>query len=313
MSLKHLLSINDLSNKQIDELLESCRSFKELLGSLNKKVPTLRGSSIVNLFFENSTRTRTSFEYAGKRLSADVINVSASSSSVSKGESVMDTVRTLDAMKPDIIVIRHSSSGVPAFVASQLPENGASIINAGDGTHEHPTQALLDLMTITEQWGENIKGATVLIIGDISHSRVARSNILLLNKRGVNVRVCGPKTMIPCEIEKMGCKVYHHLEDALKGVDIVMPLRIQSERINDACFPSLREYSTLWGMNLKRYKMANKGAILMHPGPMIRGVEIMPDLADSEYAKVLDQVTNGVALRMSLILKLAHSKQSLFN
>ncbi len=305
MTLKHLLSINDLNNRLIDELLDSSRYCKDILGNRKKKVPTLQGHSVVNLFFENSTRTRTSFEYAGKRLSADVINVSASSSSVSKGESLMDTVRTLDAMRPDIIVIRHSSSGVPAFIASQLPEDGASIINAGDGTHEHPTQALLDLITMTEQWNDNLKGATLLIIGDITHSRVARSNILLMKKRGVHVRVCGPKTMIPCDIEKMGCTVYHHLEDALKGTDIIMPLRIQSERIQDACFPNLREYSTLWGMNLKRYKMANKGAILMHPGPMIRGVEIMPDLADSKYAKVLDQVTNGVALRMALILKLA--------
>jgi len=302
--LKHLISINDLTTKEIEELFELGWSFKEILTRDLKKVPSLRGKSVVNLFFENSTRTRTSFEYAGKRLSADVINISASSSSVSKGETIMDTVKTIEAMVPDVIVVRHSSSGVPAYIAKQM--QCSAIVNAGDGTHEHPTQALLDMLTIQEAVKEkNVAGLTALIIGDITHSRVARSNILLMNKMGMNVRVCGPKTMIPRDIDKLGCTVYNDLEEALRGTDIIMPLRIQQERISDACFPTLREYSIFYGMNLKRYKLANKKAFVMHPGPMNRGVEIMPDLADSDHSKVLNQVHNGVAIRMAVLFKLA--------
>ena len=302
--MKHLISINDLTTKEIEELFELGWSFKEILTRDLKKVPSLRGKSVVNLFFENSTRTRTSFEYAGKRLSADVINISASSSSVSKGETIMDTVKTIEAMVPDVIVVRHSSSGVPAYIAKQM--QCSAIVNAGDGTHEHPTQALLDMLTIQEAVKEkNVAGLTALIIGDITHSRVARSNILLMNKMGMNVRVCGPKTMIPRDIDKLGCTVYNDLEEALRGTDIIMPLRIQQERISDACFPTLREYSIFYGMNLKRYKLANKKAFVMHPGPMNRGVEIMPDLADSDHSKVLNQVHNGVAIRMAVLFKLA--------
>ena len=302
--MKHLLSIADLTKREIEDIILETFSFKKVLERELKKLPSLRGKSIVNLFFESSTRTRTSFEYAGKRLGADVINISVATSSVSKGESLLDTLKTIEAMLPDVVVIRHPSSGAPYFVSNYL--KNTSVVNAGDGTHEHPTQALLDMVTIIEGLkGKNVEGMTALIIGDIAHSRVARSNILLMNKMKMKVRVCGPGTMIPFKIEKLGCSVFYNLDEALRGVDVIMPLRVQKERINDPSFLGVREYSAMYGMDLRRYHLANKKALLLHPGPLNRGVEIMPDLADSEHSKILNQVTNGVALRMAILFKLA--------
>jgi aspartate carbamoyltransferase catalytic subunit len=262
-----------------------------------KKVPALRGRTIVNLFFEPSTRTQTSFEIAGKRLSADVVNFSTSSSSITKAESLMDTAKTLDAMDPDCVVVRHKVAGVPQVLADVLD---APVINAGDGAHEHPSQALLDMLTVSQEKGR-IEGLTVAIIGDIGHSRVARSNIYGFTKLGAEVRVAGPPTMLPPGIESLGVKAYTSLREVLDGADVVMALRIQNERLQGAYFPSVREYSATFGIDRQKLRYAKHDAIVMHPGPVNRGVELSHDLADHKPSVILDQVRNGVALRMALL------------
>jgi aspartate carbamoyltransferase catalytic subunit len=283
---------------EINLILETAESFLEISTRKIKKVPTLRGKTIINLFYEASTRTRTSFEIAGKRLSADTINISASTSSVVKGETLIDTARNLEAMNPDVIVLRHSAAGAPHLLASLVKQ---SIINAGDGAHEHPTQALLDMMTIKEHKGK-IAGLKVAIIGDIEHSRVARSNIYGLTKMGANVVLAGPATMLPYDIEQMGVKVFTRLDDAITNADVVMMLRIQLERQKQSIFPSLREYSQHYCLNRNNIKLAKKDVIVMHPGPINRGVEISPDIADDpSYSVILDQVNKGVAVRMALL------------
>lgn len=295
---KDVLGIKDLSVDEINLILETAESFLEISTRAIKKVPTLRGKTIINLFYEASTRTRTSFEIAGKRLSADTINISASTSSVVKGETLIDTARNLEAMNPDVIVIRHSAAGAPHMLASLVKQ---SIINAGDGAHEHPTQALLDMMTIKEHKGK-ISGLKVAIIGDIKHSRVARSNIYGLSKMGASVVVAGPATMLPRDIEQMGVKVFSRIEDAIADVDVVMMLRIQLERQKQSIFPSMREYSQHFCLNRNNIKLAKKDVIVMHPGPINRGVEISPDIADDpSYSVILDQVSKGVAVRMALL------------
>ena len=295
---KDILGMKDLSVDEINLILETAESFLEISTRKIKKVPTLRGKTIINLFYEASTRTRTSFEIAGKRLSADTINISASTSSVVKGETLIDTARNLEAMNPDVIVIRHSAAGAPHLLASLVKQ---SIINAGDGAHEHPTQALLDIMTIKEHKGK-ISGLKVAIIGDIEHSRVARSNIYGLSKMGAQVVLAGPATMLPRYIEQMGVKVYTKMEDAITNADVVMMLRIQLERQKQSLFPSLREYSQHYCLNRNNIKLARKDVIVMHPGPINRGVEISPDIADDPSCSViLDQVNKGVAVRMALL------------
>ncbi len=294
---KHILGIKDLSTAQIHFILDSAASFKEINSRQIKKVPTLRGKTIVNLFFEASTRTRTSFEIAGKRLSADTINISASSSSVVKGETLEDTAKNIEAMHPDIIVMRHSASGACDYLAQRLK---CSIINAGDGTHEHPSQALLDAFTIRQHKGK-IEGLTVTIAGDITHSRVVRSNIYCLNKLGAKVRVAGPRTMLPPGLEKLGCEVFTDLRAAIRDVDCIMMLRIQRERQGKTLIPSLREYARFYGLNPDNIKLAKPDVIVLHPGPMNRGVEISSLVADGPHNVILDQVENGVAVRMALL------------
>ena len=295
---KDILGLKDLTVDEINLILETAESFLEISTREIKKVPTLRGKSVINLFYEASTRTRTSFEIAGKRLSADTINISASTSSVVKGETLIDTARNLEAMNPDVIVIRHSAAGAPHILAKLLRQ---SIINAGDGAHEHPTQALLDMMTIKEKKG-TIAGLKVAIVGDIMHSRVARSNIYGLSKMGAKVVLAGPATMLPRNIEQMGVAVHTKLEDAIVDADVVMMLRIQLERQNQSIFPSLREYAQHYCLNRTNIQLAKKNVIVMHPGPMNRGVEISPDIADDpSYSVILDQVNNGVAVRMALL------------
>jgi aspartate carbamoyltransferase catalytic subunit len=294
---KDILGIRDLSVEEIRLVLDTADSFIEVSTREIKKVPTLRGKSVVNLFYEPSTRTRTSFEIAGKRLSADTINISASTSSAVKGETLIDTAKNLEAMNPDIIVIRHSAAGAPHMLASLMKQ---SIINAGDGAHEHPTQALLDMMTIRSKKGR-IEGLQVAIVGDIAHSRVARSNILGLTRMGARVAVAGPATMIPREVGRMGVSVHTRIEDAIRGADIVMMLRIQTEREKQSIFPSLREYAQYFSLNRRNIDLARPDALIMHPGPMNRGVEISPDIADGPRSIILDQVTNGVAVRMALL------------
>jgi len=301
---KDLLGIEGLEKAEIEHIISTAESFKEVSTRDIKKVPTLRGRTIINLFYEPSTRTRTSFELAGKRLSADVLNISVSTSSVVKGESLLDTAMNIEAMNSDIIIIRHSMSGAPAILAKALK---SSVINAGDGSHEHPTQALLDLYTIKERLG-SVAGIKVAIVGDIAHSRVARSNILCLNKMGAEVRVCGPATLIPMDVEKLGVKVYYRPEDALKGCDVVMMLRIQTERQGRGLFPGVREYARVFGLNEARVRLANKGVLVMHPGPINRGVEIAPEVADGPYSVILDQVTNGVAVRMAILYLLSEGR-----
>jgi len=299
---KDILGIQEMTVDEINLILETAESFLEISTREIKKVPTLRGKSVINLFYEASTRTRTSFEIAGKRLSADTINISASTSSVVKGETLMDTARNLEAMNPDIIVLRHSAAGAPHLLARLVRQ---SIINAGDGAHEHPSQALLDMMTIKEKKGK-IAGLKVALVGDILHSRVARSNIYGLSKMGAQVVVAGPATMMPRDIERMGVKAYAKLEDAILDADVVMMLRIQLERQKQNIFPSLREYAQHYCLNTKNIKLAKPDAIVMHPGPMNRGVEISPDIADDpNYSVILDQVNNGVAVRMALLYLLS--------
>ncbi len=307
---KDLLGIREISVEEINTILDTAESFKEVSTRAIKKVPTLRGKTIINFFFEASTRTRTSFEIAAKRLSADAVNISASTSSVTKGETLIDTARNLEAMAPDAIVIRHPTPGVPHQLARLID---AAIINGGDGAHEHPTQALLDAFTIRERKGR-IDGLQVAIIGDIMHSRVARSNTHLLAKMGAHVRIAGPRTLIPTQYEKIvddsegSLTVCDRIEDAISGSDVVMMLRIQRERMNDAFFPSLKEYSIQYGLTAKRLELAASDAIVMHPGPVNRGVEISSDVLDGSNSLVLDQVTNGVAIRMAVLFLLAGGK-----
>jgi aspartate carbamoyltransferase catalytic subunit len=298
---KDLLSISSLTPEEIHLILEASEPFKEVSGREIKKVPALRGKTVVNLFFEPSTRTRTSFELAGKRLSADVINFSPSSSSIVKGETLLDTAQNIESMQADIIVVRHSSSGAPETLARVIR---SSVINAGDGWHEHPTQGLLDLLTIKEKKGE-VKGLRVAIVGDLAHSRVARSDIHALKKMGADVVVVGPPTMIPPYIDRLGVTVMHNLDKALSGVDVIMMLRLQLERQGGSLFPTTREYAHLYGLTSERVEMAAKDALVMHPGPINRGVEIMPDVADRYSSIILDQVANGVAIRMGLMYLLS--------
>jgi aspartate carbamoyltransferase catalytic subunit len=296
-----LLGIEELERSDIELVLDTAMKMKEVGERDVKKVPTLRGRTIINLFFESSTRTRTSFEIAGKRLSADVVNFSPSSSSLTKSESILDTAKTLDAMDPDAVVIRHKVSGVPKRIADELD---APVINAGDGAHEHPTQALLDMMTVLEEKGR-LDGLTVTIIGDIAHSRVARSNIYGFRKMGAEVRVAGPPTMMPSHVESLGVKAFSSLREALDGADVVMALRIQTERLTGAAFPTIREYSATFGLDRQKLRFAKDDAIVMHPGPVNRGVELSHDLADRRPSVILDQVRNGVALRMAVLYLLA--------
>lgn len=301
---KDLLGIRELSAGEITHILDTAESFRDISRREIKKVPTLRGRTVINLFFEPSTRTRTSFEIAAKRLSADAINISASTSSVTKGETLLDTARNLEAMAPDCIVIRHSSAGAPYQLARVCR---AGVINAGDGAHEHPTQALLDALTIREHKGR-ISGLSVAIIGDILHSRVARSNLHLLTKLGATVRVAGPGTLVPHEFGELveeGVVVEKSIEDAIEGADVVMILRIQRERQDSAFFPSMREYAIHYGLNRKRLERAAADAIVMHPGPMNRGIEIASDVADGTRSLILDQVSNGLAVRMAVLYLLS--------
>ncbi len=303
---KHLLGIEELKREEIEIILEEAKSFSEISLREIKKVPTLRGKTVINLFFEPSTRTRSSFEIAAKRLSADIINFSASTSSLLKGETLRDTVRNLEAMRSDIIVVRHPSSYAPHFIASF---SKSSVINAGDGTHEHPTQALLDAFTILER-KKKIDGLKVVIVGDILHSRVARSNIFLLTKLGAKVFLSGPPTLLPKEMEKLGVVVEHNLDRAVEDADVIMMLRIQLERMSKNFFPSLREYRILYSLDLKRVKKAKKDVIIMHPGPINRGIELSADIADSEYSVILDQVSNGIAVRMAILYLLSGSMEA---
>jgi aspartate carbamoyltransferase catalytic subunit len=294
---KDLLGIESLTPDEITLLLDTAESMRSIGQRSIKKVPALRGRMVVNLFFEASTRTRFSFETAEKWLSADSLNFSAKGSSVEKGESLLDTARNLQAMSPDLIVIRHGSPGVPHFLARHLK---AGVVNAGDGAHEHPTQALLDALTIRQRLG-GLEGLRVAICGDIAHSRVVRSNIWLLTKMGSKVVVCGPPTLLPERIAAMGVEVTTDFDEALEGADVVMMLRMQLERQGMSLFPSIREYFRLYGLDAKRLARAKPGAIVMHPGPMNRGVEIASDIADSDRSVILDQVANGVAVRMAVL------------
>ena len=301
---KDMLGIRDLSREEIILVLDTADSFIEVSTREIKKVPTLRGKTIVNLFYEASTRTRTSFEIAGKRLSADTINISSTTSSVVKGETLIDTARNLEAMNPDVIVIRHSAAGAPHLLAGLVKQ---SVINAGDGAHEHPTQALLDMMTIRAKKGR-IENLRIAIVGDIAHSRVARSNIYGLKTMGAQVAVAGPATMLPRDMEHMGVEVHSSLEKALVGADVVMMLRIQIERQHQNIFPSLREYARHFCLNRQNIALAKQDVLVMHPGPINRGVEIAPEIADGPFSVILNQVTNGVAVRMALLYLLTGGK-----
>lgn len=303
-SRKDLLGIAELSRAEIELILDTAESFREVAERPIKKVPTLRGKTVINLFFEASTRTRSSFEIAEKRLSADSLSFSSSSSALVKGESLIDTALTLQAMRPDLIVIRHCHPGVPHLLAKRLD---AGIINAGDGAHEHPTQALLDAYTIRQRKGR-IDGLRIAIIGDIEHSRVVRSNIHLLKTMGADVVIGGPRTMMPVGIEEMGVRVAHGLEEAVDGADVVMMLRVQMERQGRPLFPSLKEYFTLFGLTAERLTGAKDDVIIMHPGPMNRGVEISSAVADGPYSVILEQVANGVAVRMAVLYLLSGVK-----
>lgn len=298
---KDLLEIKELSGDEIRGILDTAESFKEVTGRDIKKVPTLRGKTVVNLFFEPSTRTRTSFELAAKRLSADVINFSVATSSVTKGETLLDTARNIEAMRSDYIVIRHSASGAPHILAKNLK---SSVINAGDGSHEHPTQALLDIFTIREK-KRRIDGLKIAIIGDVAHSRVARSNIHGLTKLGAEVRLVAPPALLPPEVEDLGVSVFYNMNDALIDVDVIMVLRIQLERQGRNYFPSLREYAGLYSLNSDRVRFAKGDVMIMHPGPINRGIEIAPEVADGMSSVILDQVTNGIAVRMAVLYLLS--------
>ncbi len=301
---KDLLEIQELNSDDIRLIIDTADSFKEVTGRDIKKVPTLRGKTVVNLFYEPSTRTRTSFELAAKRLSADVLNIAVSTSSVVKGETLLDTARNIEAMRADIIVIRHSAAGAPYILAKGLK---SSVINAGDGCHEHPTQALLDMFTIREKKGR-IEGLTIAIVGDITHSRVARSNIYGLTKMGAKVRVIGPATLIPLEIERLGAEVYYNLDEGIKDADVIIMLRVQLERQGKTYFPDIREYSMQYCLTRERLKSAKDDAIVMHPGPVNWGVEISPELSEDKSTVILEQVTNGVAVRMAVMYLLSGEK-----
>jgi aspartate carbamoyltransferase catalytic subunit len=303
---KDLLGIAELSVPEIEAVLAAAESFAEVATRPVKKVPTLRGKTVVNLFFEPSTRTRVSFEIAAQRLSADVVNFSTSSSSQSKGETLRDTTRNIASMFPDFVVVRHAHHGVPAMLARELD---CGVVNAGDGSHEHPTQALLDAMTIRRRKGR-IDGLTVAMVGDIAHSRVARSNIHLLTRLGARVRIAGPRTMLPAAMSALGVEVCYRVEDALAGADVVMMLRLQLERQRSVLFPSLGEYAALFGLDRARLALAQPDAIVLHPGPMNRGVEIASDVADGDHSAILEQVGQGVAVRMAVLYLLASAKES---
>jgi aspartate carbamoyltransferase catalytic subunit len=296
-SRHHLTGMKGLTREEIETILTTAESLKEISSRDIKKVPTLRGKTVVNFFHEPSTRTRTSFEIAAKRLSADTVSLSAGTSSLVKGETLIDTAKNLEAMAPDVIVIRHSMAGAPHLLSRSVK---ASIINAGDGMHEHPTQALLDLMTIREKKG-TLQGLQVAIIGDIAHSRVARSNIIGLKTMGAKVMVAGPPTMIPPHLDAFGVEISYQIEEIIPRADVIMMLRVQLERQQQLLFPSLREYSRFFGLHPGNMKKAKKDVIIMHPGPVNRGVELHPDLADGPFSVILDQVTNGVAVRMALL------------
>jgi aspartate carbamoyltransferase catalytic subunit len=298
---KDLLGIEQLQREEIELILETAQNLHEIQTRDIKKVPTLRGKTVVNLFFENSTRTRTSFEIAAKRLSADTINFSTSASSVAKNETLIDTARSIGAMLPDVIVIRHSQSGSPEWLSRTVK---ASVVNAGDGAHEHPSQALLDLLTVKEK-KRRFEGLKVAIIGDITASRVARSNIYGFTKMGAEVRVAGPPTMLPPHVEQLGVKAYTNISDAIADADVIMMLRIQMERHSKLLFPSIREYSQFFCLTPEVFRLAKEDAIIMHPGPINRDVEISSEIADGPYSVILEQVTNGVAVRMAILYLLA--------
>jgi len=298
---KDLLGLRDMTREEIEILLQTAESFKEISTRPIKKVPTLRGRTVVNFFFEPSTRTRASFEIAEKRLSADTLNFSNSGSSIEKGETLLDTAKNIEALKVDLIVMRHSASGAPHRLAKHIKPG---IINAGDGTNEHPTQALLDMLTLKEKKGR-IAGLNVVFIGDILHSRVARSNIWGLTKLGAHVTVCGPRTLLPVEVEKLGVRVSHNVDEVIPDADAVTLLRIQLERQQEPFFPSVREYAKTFGINRDRLKRAKKDLLIMHPGPINRGVELADDVADGPYSVILDQVTNGIAVRMAVLYLLS--------
>lgn len=304
LSTKHLLGIKEISKEDIDLIFKTADNFKKVLNNPIKKVPSLRDVTIANVFFENSTRTKISFELAEKRLSADVVNFSSSSSSVKKGETLIDTVNNILAMKVDMVVMRHPAPGAHQFLSKHIDAN---IVNAGDGTHEHPTQALLDAYSLREKF-DSLANKKVVIVGDILHSRVALSNIYCLQKLGAKVRVCGPPTLLPTYIESLGVEVSHELKESLEWCDAANMLRIQLERQEDKYFPSLREYSLQYGVTLEMLDNLSKEIILMHPGPINRGVEITSEVADSEHSVILDQVENGVAIRMAVLYLLAAKK-----
>jgi aspartate carbamoyltransferase catalytic subunit len=301
---ENLLGLEYLSREDIETVLDNATGFKATLDRPIKKVPTLRGKTVVNLFFENSTRTRTSFEIAAKRLSADVINFNVSTSSVVKGESLLDTARTIEALGSDIIVMRHQCPGAPHLLTRYLR---SAIINAGDGAHEHPTQGLLDMFTMREKKGR-LAGLMVVILGDILHSRVARSNIWGLTKMGAKVRLVGPKTLIPRKIEQMGVEVCFDLEEGIRNADVINILRIQRERMDSNLFPSIREYRLLYGLTVERLNFAKPDVLIMHPGPVNRGIEISQDVADGEHSVINQQVTNGVAVRMAVLYLLSQAR-----
>ena len=304
---RHLLGIADLDAEEIGLILETADAMTEIAARPIKKVPTLRGRTVVNLFFEPSTRTRTSFEVAEKRLSADTLSIAVAQSSVTKGETLLDTVRNLEAMAPDMIVMRHASSGAPHLLARLCR---SVIINAGDGMHEHPTQALLDAFTIREH-KKRLDGLKVAIVGDLLHSRVLRSNVQLLNKMGAQVWACGPATLMPPDLPRFGVTATTSIDEAADGADVIMMLRIQQERMQGAFFPSLREYFNVFGMTVDRVRRAKDDVIIMHPGPMNRGVEIASDVADGPYSVILEQVANGVAVRMAVLYLLSGGKAEL--
>jgi len=305
LSSRHLLGLEGTPKEDIVAILDAAETFREVLEREIKKLPTLRGITVLNLFYEPSTRTRISFELAEKRLSADTISFATATSSVKKGESLRDTVQNIEAMKIDMCVVRHGSSGVPYYLTQCMDAN---IINAGDGTHEHPTQALLDMFTIRKVYGK-LDGLRVVLVGDVMHSRVIRSNIWGLKTMGASVVLCGPTTLIPHGVETFGCDVYTNLDEALDGADVVNVMRIQLERQKAGLFPSQREYTNLFGINKERLKRLNKNYTIMHPGPMNRGVEIASDVADSDRSVILDQVTNGQAVRMAVLYLLSGRKE----
>ena len=304
---KDLLGLESLSSDQIRLILDTAEPFKEISERAIKKVPTLRGQTIVNLFFESSTRTRISFEFAEKRLSADTVNVAAVGSSVSKGETLVDTARNLEAMRIDMVVIRHSASGAAQFLAERIQSN---VINAGDGMHEHPTQGLLDLLTLRDHFGR-IEGLRVCLCGDVLHSRVARSNLWGLSKLGAEVAVCGPRSLLPSAIEEFGVLVFNRIEEAIEWANALNVLRLQTERMTAGYIPSLREYNRVFGVSRERLERAPRDVVILHPGPINRGVEIDSDVADGPHSVILDQVTNGIAVRMAVLYLLAGGRPEL--